>query len=110
MFFFGAPLAVLIILTIIDEDVLTAEHALTAMTILGGVVAACRAFVPDENMVWCPEMLMNSILAQVHYLPDTWAGKAHTSYVREQFSQLFQLKVVSQLKFVISTVEKRSLL
>ena len=34
-FFAGSILAVLIILTVIDEDVLTVEHVFTAMTILG---------------------------------------------------------------------------
>ncbi|CAG2059997.1 unnamed protein product, partial [Timema podura] len=36
----GACLAVLLILTVYDEDVLTVEHVLTAITVLGGVVAA----------------------------------------------------------------------
>ncbi|CAG0917091.1 unnamed protein product [Notodromas monacha] len=101
-FFFGAPLAVLIILTVIDEDVLTAEHALTLITVLGTVVALCRAMIPDENMVWCPEMLMNAVLAQVHYLPDSWAGKAHTSTVRDNFAQIFQLKVVYVIEELLS--------
>ena len=35
MFFAGAVLAVLVILTVVDEDVLNVEHVLSIMTILG---------------------------------------------------------------------------
>lgn len=40
---------------------------------------------------------MQSILAQIHYIPDSWKGQAHTYKVRTQFSQLFQYKIVSEL-------------
>ena len=39
---------------------------------------------------------MIDILAEVHYLPDTWRGQAHTTSVRDQFSQFFQYKAVSE--------------
>lgn len=42
MFVAGALLAVLLTLTIYDEDVLTVEHVLTTMTVLGGVIAGFR--------------------------------------------------------------------
>lgn len=117
-FLAGAVLAVLVLLTIYDEDVITVEHVLTLMTILGAVVAGiwlfltfsvslvrclscvlsvrihsscsckwsmnvlgCRVLIPEENLVWCPETLMEAVLAQVHYLPLEWRGKAHTTQV-----------------------------
>lgn len=47
-FLAGAILAVLIILTVYDEDVITVEHVLTIMTLLGAIVAGiplfCSAF------------------------------------------------------------------
>lgn len=46
-------------------------------------------------MVNCPELLMRSVLAQIHYMPDTWKGNAHTYRVRDEFSMLFQYKAVS---------------
>lgn len=42
----------------------------------------CRIFIPEENLVWCPETLMKAILAQVHYCPPEWEGQAHTAQVR----------------------------
>ncbi|CAH1789825.1 unnamed protein product [Owenia fusiformis] len=101
-FFAGSILAVLVILTVIDEDVLAVEHVLSTMTILGVVVAICKSMIPDENMVWCPETLMTNVLAQVHYIPDSWKGNAHTFKVRDEFAQVFQYKAVYLLEELLS--------
>lgn len=101
-FMTGAFLAVLLILTIYDEDVLTVEHVLTAITVFGGIIACCRSFIPDENLVFCPEKLMTAVLAHAHYLPDSWRGQAHTARVRDEFAQLFQYKAVYVLEELAS--------
>jgi len=44
----GAILAVLILLTVYDEDVLNVEHMLTLMTGLGVILGICRSLIPDE--------------------------------------------------------------
>jgi len=44
-------LAVLIILTVIDEDVLTVEHVIAVMTILGLVTTICGVLIPNEVVV-----------------------------------------------------------
>ncbi|XP_072029562.1 autophagy-related protein 9A-like [Amphiura filiformis] len=103
-FFAGSILAVLIILTVIDEDVLTVEHVLTAMTLLGLIVTVCRTFIPDENLIWCPETQMQSILAQIHYIPDSWKGVAHTYRVRDEFAQLFQYKFTHFAEELLSPI------
>lgn len=54
-----------------------------------------RSFIPDKNMVFCPEQLLRVILAHIHYMPDHWQGNAHRYETRDQFSQLFQYKAVS---------------
>ena len=95
MFVAGAFLAVLVLLSVVDEDTLTVEHVLTIITCLTALVAACRALIPDENVVWCPETLMTAVLAHVHYLPDDWRGRAHKNSVRDKFSQLFPYRAVS---------------
>ncbi|XP_054273338.1 autophagy-related protein 9A [Macrosteles quadrilineatus] len=102
VFVAGAVLAVLLALTVYDEDVLTVEHVLTAITVLGAIIATFRVFIPDENLVWCPENLMTAVLAQVHYLPDNWRGNAHTSRVRNELSQLFQYKATYLLGELLS--------
>jgi len=47
-FFAGSILAVLIILTVVDEDVLSVEHVLALMTLLGVVTTVCRVLIPNE--------------------------------------------------------------
>lgn len=43
----GAITAVLLILTVYDEDVITVEHLLTVITVLGGILAASKlVFLP----------------------------------------------------------------
>lgn len=63
-------------------------------------------------MVWCPEKLMTAVLAHAHYFPDHWRGQAHTNRVRQEFSQLFQYKAVSNrnLKFYNTTKNKHNCL
>lgn len=98
----GSILAVLLILTVYDEDVLTVEHVLTTMTILGAMVAGARAFIPDENLVWCPETLLTAVLAHTHYRPDSWRGYAHTQTTRAEVAQLFQYRAVHLLEELLS--------
>lgn len=101
-FIAGSILAVLLILTIYDEDVLAVEHVLTLITILGAIVAGARAFIPDENLVWCPEQLLTAVLAHTHYRPDSWRGHAHTQSTRAQMAQLFQYRAVHLLEELLS--------
>ncbi|CAH1395015.1 unnamed protein product [Nezara viridula] len=104
VFVAGALLAVLLSLSIYDEDVLTVEHVLTMITILGALVATFRVFIPDENLVWWPEHLMNSVLAHVHYLPSHWRGNAHTQTVRNEFTHLFQYKATFLMMELLSPI------
>lgn len=101
-FFAGSILAVLVVLTVIDEDVLNVEHVFTIATIAGVIVTACKVFIPDEHAVYCPEALMRAVLAQIHYMPDHWSGNAHTHKVKEEFSLLFQFKAVYLLEELFS--------
>ncbi|XP_076032252.1 autophagy-related protein 9 [Oratosquilla oratoria] len=100
----GAVFAVLAALSVYDEDVLQVEHVLTLMTALAAILAASRVFIPEENVVWCPELLMSRVLAEVHYLPYEWKEKAHTSRVRQEFSQLFQYKITHMVEELVSPI------
>nr|XP_030119956.3 autophagy-related protein 9B isoform X2 [Taeniopygia guttata] len=101
-FFAGSVLAVLIVLTVYDEDVLTVQHILTAITLLGLVVTVARSFIPDEHAVWCPEQLLQRVLAHVHYLPEHWQGRAGRAETRAEMAQLFQYKAVFILEELLS--------
>ena len=38
--------------------------------------------------------MLQLVLAQVHYQPDSWKDHGHTDYVQAEFGQMFQLKYV----------------
>ena len=57
--------------------------------------ATPRSFIPDEHMVWCPEQLLQCVLAHIHYMPDHWRGQANKGETRDEVAQLFQYKAVS---------------
>ncbi|TWW73806.1 Autophagy-related protein 9A APG9-like 1 [Takifugu flavidus] len=103
-FFSGSVLAVLIALTVYDEDVLTVQHILTAITVLGIIITVTRSFIPDEHMVWCPEQLLQCMLAHIHYMPDHWRGNANKSETRDEVAQLFQYKAVFILEELLSPI------
>ncbi|XP_018581640.1 autophagy-related protein 9A [Scleropages formosus] len=103
-FFAGSILAVLIALTIYDEDVLAVEHVLTSITLLGVCITVCRSFIPDKHLVFCPEQLLKVILAHIHYMPDHWQGNAHRYETRDEFAQLFQYKAVFIMEELLSPV------
>nr|XP_022914147.1 autophagy-related protein 9A [Onthophagus taurus]XP_022914148.1 autophagy-related protein 9A [Onthophagus taurus]XP_022914150.1 autophagy-related protein 9A [Onthophagus taurus] len=102
MFMCSSILAVFIILTAYDPDVISVEHLLTVMTVLGGLIPVCRAMIPDETTAYCPELLLANVLQYTDYLPPGWRGQAHTIRIRTEFQQLFQYKFVAILEELFS--------
>ena len=52
VFAFGAIFAVLVVLTLIDEDVLNVEHFLTVISITGAIVGIARSLIPDDEVFY----------------------------------------------------------
>lgn len=103
-FTFGSIFAVLVILTLYDEDVLNVEHVLTIISITGAVAGIARSLIPDENTVYYTDQMMYQILAHVHYMPDAWKTHANSYLVRDEFVKLFQYKFVYLLEELLSPV------
>ncbi|XP_072184564.1 autophagy-related protein 9B isoform X1 [Excalfactoria chinensis] len=103
-FFAGSVLAVLIALTVYDEDVLTVQHILTAITLLGLLLTVARSFIPDEHSVQCPEQLLQRVLAHTHYMPQHWQGGASAAETRNEMAQLFQYKAVFIAEELLSPI------
>lgn len=100
---FGAIFAVLVVLTIIDEDVLNVEHVLTIITASGAIAGIARSLIPsDEQTVFVVDELIYQILAHIHYMPDNWKLNPHSSVVRIEFAKLFQYKFVYLLEELLS--------
>ncbi len=50
VFTFGAIFAVLVVLTVFDEDVLNVEHVLTVISVSGAIVGIARSLIPDDEV------------------------------------------------------------
>merc|ERR1719158_1714741 len=103
-FICGSVLAVLVVLTVWDEDVLNVEHLLTVITVLGTAVAGARVFIPDENLVFCPEKTLTQVIGNIHYFPVQWRGSAHTYQVMTELDQLFRYTALFLLDELLSPV------
>ncbi|KAG7274769.1 hypothetical protein CRUP_006506 [Coryphaenoides rupestris] len=69
-----------------------------------GLLLGARSFIPDEHMVWCPEQLLQCVLAHIHYMPDHWRGYANKGETRDEVAQLFQYKAVFILEELLSPI------
>ena len=99
-----AIFAIFIVLGIIDDDFLRVENTLRVLAVCVGVITCTKSLLPDENLVFIPDQLMERILVHVHYLPESWHGCYHTKKVRSEFSMLFQYKFVQIVEELLSPI------
>ena len=102
LFFSSSILAVLFILTFIDNEVVRVDGMLTFMTCLGIVATISGALLPDENLVYAPDMLLTEVQRHYRHLPDEWLPRAHSRRTRDEFAALFQYKAIWLLEELIS--------
>lgn len=99
-FVVGSVVAVLLMLSIRDEDslfnleLIEGRSAIWFVGIGGTIIAACRSLIPDENHVMEPDKAMEDLVQHTHYMPSSWKGKTHTNRVLTEFNQLFEYKIV----------------
>ena len=56
------------------------EHVITVMTGCGVVILICRGLIPDENLVWQPEVLLSHVASELHYVPSEWKGQVRAFF------------------------------
>ncbi|XP_074602936.1 autophagy-related protein 9 [Brevipalpus obovatus] len=101
MFVAGAVLAVLVLLTIYDEDVIAVEHIITIMAGLGLVVAGARGFIrSDVPMKYSKSELHSHILQHIHYLPHRYSP--HSPQAQSAMGKMFQYKIQAILEDLLS--------
>ena len=66
LFTFGAVFAVLVGLTVWDEDVLNVEHVITIMTLSGAVAGIARSMIPDEVCAFFKKIISKWSLATLN--------------------------------------------
>lgn len=99
---FGCTAAFFFIWGLVKEKLLMVNHVIIIIFVCTVLFVAFWSCVPHENAIYFPHLLMQRIIADVHYVPDHFRQKAHTTAVRDEFSQLFQYKFVTLLEDLIS--------
>lgn len=102
-FIASSVLAVLILLTVYDEDVITVEHMITIITGLGAVIAMSRAFIADViPQKYTQSELYTQILEHVHYVPSGYAP--YSVSARSFVATLFPYRICSLAESLISPI------
>ncbi|KAI8854299.1 autophagy protein Apg9-domain-containing protein [Chytridium lagenaria] len=103
---FAAALAVLTLVDnqFIDFEITPQRSVFFYIGVFGGIAAAARAMIPEENQVFEPEKALREVAEDTHYLPESWKGKLHTEAVKTEFAGLFDYKVVLFLQEIASVV------
>ena len=117
-FISGSLIAVLLVLSLVEEAILLETHLMNRQliwyaTVLAGVYAMSRSFVPDpekKQTKWektsgtggggmcmtddCDaEEIMLQLSAKTHYFPIHWKNNCNSFDVRDDFFELFQYKI-----------------
>lgn len=102
-FISGSTFAVLLLLTIYDEDVIQVVHLLTLVTALWLIWSSANAFIPpDIPPRFTKTELYEQILQHIHYVPHNYPP--FTPQARSRMSELFQYKIVKLLQDLLSAV------
>ena len=95
----GSFATVLLVITLYEDEfqqgfeITPGRSAFFFVGIFGTIFAATNGYT-KENLILEPQKQMNEIVLDTHYHPPAWRSKAHLPEVRDEFSNLFELKVV----------------
>lgn len=107
-FIAGSFAALLLFLTLLDDDLLErhlyGRNLVWWAAVLGVILAISRGFITEPGTAFDPELAMLEVVAHTHYLPRHWRGRAHTREVQQQFMALFQFKALLFLEEMASII------
>lgn len=109
-FIAGSFAAILALLTVFDPDnflnfeITKDRTVIFYITILGAIWSVCQSSISREYNVFDPEETIVELSNFTHYLPIEWKGKYHTEYVKQEFCELYSLRVLILLKELASMI------
>ncbi|KAL2135685.1 hypothetical protein VTI74DRAFT_7366 [Chaetomium olivicolor] len=107
-FISGALATVLAIASVIDPELFLGFEITPDRTVLfytavfGSVWAFARGTISEENSVFDPEFAMRNVIQYTHYEPDHWKDRLHSFDIKQEFSELYKIKVVIFLEEILS--------
>ena len=99
-FIAGALASVLALMSIVDPELFLGFEITHDRTVLfylgicGTVWAVARGLLPEDNLVFDPEIALQEVIEFTHYQPAHWNGRLHGDEVRKEFATLYQMKLV----------------
>lgn len=115
-FMSGAITAVLAVCTVLDSELFLGFEITKDRTVLfylgifGAIWAMTRGMVSEEATVFNPEYALRNVIEYTHYKPDHWDGRLHSFEVKQEFSELYKMKVVIFLEEVMGIITTPMLL
>lgn len=107
-FIAGALATVLAVASVVDPELflgfeITPDRTVLFYTaIFGSVWAFARGSVSEENSVFDPEYAMRNVIEYTHHEPDHWKDRLHSFDIKQEFSELYKIKVVIFLEEILS--------
>ncbi|OBZ65786.1 Autophagy-related protein 9 [Grifola frondosa] len=109
-FIAGSFAAVLLLASVVDPDlflhfeITSHRTVIFYLTVFGSILAVARGMIPEENMVFDPELLMTEVVQYTHYMPDEWKDQLHSKKVHEEFGELFAMKIMIFAQELLSVI------
>jgi autophagy-related protein 9 len=107
-FIAGALATVLAVATVVDPELflgfeITPDRTVLFYTaIFGSVWAFARGSMSEENSVFDPEYAMRNVIEYTHYEPDHWKERLHGFDIKQEFAELYKIKIVIFLEEILS--------
>ncbi|KAF3941256.1 hypothetical protein ABW19_dt0209839 [Dactylella cylindrospora] len=95
----GSFAAVLAIASLLDTELLHFEitkdrTVLFYITFFGTITAVARGVIPAETDVFDPTYELSWVMYHTRYSPPEWKGRLHSDEVKNEFSKLYELKIM----------------
>ncbi|KAL2889062.1 Autophagy-related protein 9 [Ceratocystis lukuohia] len=109
-FISGSLLAVLAIATLLDEKMflgfeITHERTvLFYLGVLGVIWKGSRDSIQEETLVFDPEYAMTNVIEYTRYMPDSWETRLHSFEVKQEFADMYKMKLVVFLEELIGII------
>ncbi|KHO01111.1 Autophagy-related protein 9 [Metarhizium album ARSEF 1941] len=115
-FMSGAITAILAVGTLLDSELflgfeITKDRpVLFYLGVFGAIWAMTRGMISEETTVFNPEYALRNVIEYTHYMPDHWQGRLHSFEVKQEFSELYKMRVVLFLEEVLGIITTPMLL
>ena len=107
-FIAGALATVLAVASVVDPELFLGFEITPDRTVLfytavfGSVWAFARGSMSEENSVFNPEYAMRNVIEYTHYEPDHWKDRLHSFDIKQDFAELYKIKIVIFFEEILS--------